>query len=77
MKHLQVRLFVLNTTINVHKATHIRTNNVLRSGVGGIGYFLIAHGNAYRFKLYSKRATKAAAGFYIVHFPQFQTFYMA
>ena len=60
----------------MHQAGKIGRNNIFCAGGQGIFYFLIGHANGNGFKFYSKGSAKAATGFHIIHFYQFQSFHI-
>ncbi len=77
MQNFQSTVFVFCAAINMHEATHIGADDVFCAGGGGIGYFLIAHGDADGFEFHGKGSAETATGFYIIHFYYFQPFYFA
>ena len=59
--------------LNLHQATGIVGNHILRAGFGNGGAFDLAHGRGNHWKLDGERAAKTAAGFRLAHLYQFQS----
>jgi len=64
-------------SIQVHKAGKIGGNDIIGSRLQRVIHLLVSHRNRDRLEFHGKTATKAATGLHIVHFKQFQSFYLS
>ena len=68
--------FIPDIPIQVHQAGPVGGNDIIGARFQGIVQFLIGHGDGNGLELYGKTAPEPATGFHIIHFQQFQPFYM-